>query len=324
MDSTHFDRMKRARKAEAQSPHPTHQVGALIAGTDLDGNSFEVSHFNFWPFPLVKHFGKDVKLGNASTTIHAELATLFKAPRSENADIYITDLPCPNCSKTIAEAGIKNVYIDAHTHNTPLGRKIKPFFDTVSIFLFEKAGIGVFEVDLENNTLKTLCAANPERFSIDKPEQVFTLDAAPSQSSFIEEIQKRRPDTPFAACAARDEHGNHFIILAKTEIPAGLTTQDADRIRTSQNKYMPTLQPANRLLALCAKHGLHMSQRFVFSSRTPTSREFVNLIGAEITHLIIEDETQCRDEWGLEALNALQKVSIIDFDKVGLIAQSDT
>ncbi len=319
MDSTHFDRMKRARKAEAQSPHPTHQVGALIAGIDLDGNPFEVSHFNFWPFALVKHFGKDIKLGNASTTIHAELATLFKAPRSENADIYITDLPCPNCSKTIAEAGIKNVYIDTHTHNTPLGRKIKPFFDAVSLFLFEKAGIGVFEVDLEKGTINTLSAADPKRFSIDKPEQVFALNAAPSQSSFMQEIEKRRPDTAFAACAARDEHGHHFIILAKTEIPAGLTKDDAQAIRSSQNKYMPSLQPINRLIALAAKHGLQISKRFVFSSRTPTSREFVNLIGADITHLIIEDKTQCRDEWGLSALSALQKVPIIDFNDMHLV-----
>ncbi len=46
MNSIHFKRMKKAREAEENSPHPTHKVGALIHGQDHQGNDFGIARPN--------------------------------------------------------------------------------------------------------------------------------------------------------------------------------------------------------------------------------------------------------------------------------------
>lgn len=314
MNTNHFDRMGSALRAEAQSPHPDHKVGALICGTDQNGQYFEHAHHNFWPDLLKKHIGTDQKLGNASTTIHAEMATLFMVPSSRDADIYITDLPCPNCAKTIAQAGIRNVYIDSHTHNTPLGLKIKPYFDQISMLIFRKAGIGVFEMNAPEKTISCLQekTSRAPQVSDENSYHIRRTDNALSQEKFGQLIQANTQTEPFAACIATDHNGNAFFIHAKADIAIGLSQEDAQNIRDNQDKYVPTMQPINRLLVLCTRHSLTINPAYIFSSRTPTSREFVNLIGAGYTHLTIGNQEECRDEWGLKALKQLQDKNILD------------
>ncbi len=310
MDNHHFERMKRALAAEEQSPHPTHKVGALICGLDQSGQSFERVHYNFWPEPLEQHIGANEKLGNASTTIHAEMATLFTVPYSINADIYITDLPCPNCAKTIAHAGIKNVYIDSHTHNTPLGIKIKPYFDTVSMMIFKKAGIGVFEINIEQQTVTCLQGHAREHVMPDTPSMNI-VKADINNEAFQREIDTVDAKHPIAACFATNQNGATVFLHARTELSEGLSEADAAAIREEQDKYVPTLQPINRLLVTCASYGFTIANGYIFSSRTPTSREFVNLIGAGHNHLYIGDAAKCRDQWGLKALSKLQEKGIL-------------
>ena len=75
--------MKQAREAERNSPHPTHKVGALICGSDNMNMPYEVARPNYWPDIFLNSIGRDQKLGNASTTIHAEIAALCAVPKSE-------------------------------------------------------------------------------------------------------------------------------------------------------------------------------------------------------------------------------------------------
>ncbi len=305
--------MDKALAREKQSPHPTHKVGALICGLDIDGQYFERIEHNFWPEVLKQSIGTDKKLGNSSTTIHAELAALFKAPISNNADIYITDLPCPNCTKTIIQAGIKNVYIDSHTHNTPLGLKMKPYFDNVSMLLFEKAGLGIYEMNAPQKNIITLLEHAPINYYDTKYQiRSFPFDKNNSEKVFIREVKDITYTPAFAACLAKDRENNTVFVTAKTSMSYGLSKNDAQNIRSSQNKYAATLQPINHLVAICAKHGLNIDKEFIFSSQTPTSREFVNLIGAGFKRMYIGNKSQCRDKWGVKALEQLENKKIID------------
>jgi len=58
-------------------------------------------------------FKKGINI-NYSTAAHAEVVALGRAARegikTEGAEIYVTDFPCPYCARLIASAGIKTVY----------------------------------------------------------------------------------------------------------------------------------------------------------------------------------------------------------------------
>lgn len=318
MNTMHFKRMERALKTEKNSPHPTHKVGAYIHCHENtpDIKDLPASH-NSWPEPLERTIGHNVKLGNASTTIHAEIAALSDIPSftsSKNSDIYITDLPCPNCAKTIAEAGIANVFIDSHTHNTPLGLKIKPYFEQVSLLMFKKAGIGVFEMNAQEKTVSTIL--NSTTIEEDK-SIIFTgafkqpIEPHEEALSSLIERSNEQYNRPFAACFAMDNKGQSFLLSAQTQNALGLSDADAKHISHIQNKYEPTLQPINRLLGQCAYFGLKIIDKTLYCSQTPTSREFVNMIGTGHTELIINQQQKCRDEWGLKALEQIKSHEII-------------
>ncbi|PCI57071.1 MAG: hypothetical protein COB36_02030 [Alphaproteobacteria bacterium] len=314
MSIDHFKYMALARDAEQQSMHPAHKVGALICGTDRNTEHYEIAKSNFWPALLDKHIGKDKKLGNASTTVHAEVAAICAAPATENATIYVTDLPCPNCAKVMAEARIKNIYTDALTHDTPLGQKMKPYFDEVSTPILKNAGISVYEINSEAKTIAQIIIPAPNSLlRIHRPIRHTPLEHSDiNQATFINMIEKQKTNTSFAACYAKSTLGQYNFLLAQPQRSVGLLQEQADEISNHQNKYEPTLQPINRLLLTCARYGLKIDEDYLYSSQTPTSREFVNMIGAGYTSLCIGDRDKCRDDWGLKALVQLKTHKIID------------
>lgn len=314
MSIDHFKYMALARDAEQQSMHPAHKVGALICGTDRNTEHYEIAKSNFWPVLLEKHIGKDKKLGNASTTVHAEVAAICAAPATENATIYVTDLPCPNCAKVMAEARIKNIYTDALTHDTPLGQKMKPYFDEVSTPILKNAGISVYEINSETKTITQIITPTPNNLlRIHRPIRHIPLEHSDiNQAAFINMIEQQTIDTSFAACYAKSALGQYNFLLAQPQRSVGLLQEQADDISNLQNKYEPTLQPINRLLLTCARYGLKIDGDYLYSSQTPTSREFVNMIGAGYTSLHIGDRNKCRDDWGLKALAQLEMHKIIN------------
>ncbi|PCJ02664.1 MAG: hypothetical protein COB14_01515 [Alphaproteobacteria bacterium] len=314
MNTNHFDYMALARDAEQQSMHPTHKVGALIFGTDRNAQHYEIVKSNFWPDTLENHIGQNKKLGNASTTVHAEVAAICAAPATENATIYVTDLPCPNCAKVMAEARIKNIYTDARTHDTPLGQKMKPYFDDVSTPILLNAGISVYEINSEAKTITQIITPAPNSLlQIHRPIRHIPLEHSDiNQTTFINMIEKQTIDTSFAACYAKSALGQYNFLLAQPQRSVGLRQEQAHDISSLQNKYEPMLQPLNRLLLTCARYGLKIDKDYLYSSQTPTSREFVNMIGAGYTSLHIGDRDKCRDDWGAKALAQLETHKIID------------
>lgn len=292
--SKHHTYMKMALEARDQSAHETHKVGAVVVG-----EGYDVARPNFFPDALERTIGHEQKLGNASTTVHAEIAAIFEAPcKTDGASIYITQRPCPNCAKAIIEAGITEIYISAETRNTPLGQKINPFFETASLPFLTYAGVSVFEVG------EDILPLNEARYC--HAEGLNVLPFSGSFETLLDDL-----DEPFAACLAKDPDGQTYFLSAKAQTPHCLPHERASAIAAAQSKYETALQPINRLLMACAREGLQAQPDFIYSSQTPTSREFVNMIGAGYRFLQIGNTNSCRDVSGLHALAQLTTHDIL-------------
>lgn len=94
------------------------QVGAVAV---RDGKVLAQAHNTHLPSeqqPYVEgdpraHFHKGENI-DLSTAIHAEAKLIAEAAMSgtslQDAELFVTDFPCPNCAKLIAHAGIKKLY----------------------------------------------------------------------------------------------------------------------------------------------------------------------------------------------------------------------
>lgn len=311
-----FARMEKALEIESQSRHPVHQVGALLCGQDTGKAPFEIGHANFWPPALAENFAPDEKLGNASTTVHAEIAVLLNAPGTEGAELYVTDLPCPNCAKAIAEARIGSVFIDSHAHETPLGVKMEPYFSGISRPLLEYAGVNLFELNRKERTVKPLIEVSESAvIPIEKPVEMTLIGRNEMTEEKFEELiesaQDRFPGEAFVVCFAHTRLGSRTALTVRPHRTIGIDEEKAGRLAPLLEKYNLTLQPLNRALITAARYGLSIDPEFLYSSRVPTAREFVNLIGAEITALRLGDRTTSRDEWGLKALGQLEEKGVL-------------
>ncbi len=317
MNEKHFDLMTKALATEELSEHPTHKVGALLHYENNDSPPIINTHPNFWPDILAKTIGKKNKLGNASTTVHAEIATLCNAQATEGATLYVTDLPCPNCAKMMAEARIQNLYIDSHTHNTPLGEKIKPYFDKISLPILNMAGINVFEMNTETRQSHILSDdKGATLLRIHRPLTHIPIEQSDINEKTFQTYIKTENDRniPFAACYAKTPLGQSVFLCAQPHRSIGLSEELEERIKQGNAKYEARLQPINRLLMACARYGLNIIPEYLYSSRVPTSREFVNMIGAGYTTIKIGDTSQCRDEWGMKAFMQLKEHNILDLN----------
>ena len=82
-------------------------------------------------------------------TIHAETNALLQCAKygtpTNGADIYVTHFPCLPCTKTIIQAGIKNVYYAKNYKNNPY-----------ALELFEKAGVNVVHVPFDEKKIDFL------------------------------------------------------------------------------------------------------------------------------------------------------------------------
>lgn len=82
-------------------------------------------------------------------TIHAEVNALLQCAKygtpTNGADIYVTHFPCLACSKSIIQAGIKNVYYASDYKNS-----------SYALELFEKANVNVVQVPFEEANIDFL------------------------------------------------------------------------------------------------------------------------------------------------------------------------
>ena len=90
--------------------------------------------------------GCKVVEGHCVRTIHAEINAILKCSRfgvgTEGATIYVTHFPCLNCTKSIIQAGIKEICYANDYRNNEYARE-----------LLEKSGIIVRKVDYDVNSV---------------------------------------------------------------------------------------------------------------------------------------------------------------------------
>ncbi len=317
MPANPFKKMEKALEIESKSTHPVHKVGALLCGQDIGKSNFERGHANFWPTPLAEKFAPDEKLGNASTTVHAEIAVILNAPGTEGADLYVTDLPCPNCAKSIAEARIGTVYIDSHAHETPLGKKMEPYFTGISRPLLEYAGVNLLEMNREKRTIQPWVEISESAvIPVEKPVEMTLIGkkdmSAEKFEKLIAHAKDRYGEEPFVVGFAHTRLGSCAALTVRPHRAIGLDEEKAAHLAPLLEKYSLILQPLDRALITSAHYGLTIEPEFLFSAHVPTAREFVNLIGAGIMSLRIGDVTKGRDEWSLRALAQVRERGILE------------
>ncbi|KRN88921.1 ComE operon protein 2 [Ligilactobacillus ceti] len=61
--------------------------------------------------------------GHCVRTIHAEMNAVLQCAKfgvaTEGAEVYVTDFPCLQCTKSLLQAGIKKIYYLRNYHNDP-------------------------------------------------------------------------------------------------------------------------------------------------------------------------------------------------------------
>lgn len=82
-------------------------------------------------------------------TVHAETNALLQCAKYgtpiKDADLYVTHFPCLPCTKSIIQAGIKNLYYATDYKNNPY-----------AIELFEQAGVNIVHVPFEEQKIDFL------------------------------------------------------------------------------------------------------------------------------------------------------------------------
>ncbi|MCD8498334.1 MAG: deoxycytidylate deaminase [Alphaproteobacteria bacterium] len=296
MNAYVFNIMQATVDVVGSSLHPTNKIAAGLWGNDRNGQSFSIYSTNIWPSAISQKIGHDHKIGNASGTIHAEIACILKAPLTNKAQIFITDPPCPNCVKALAEAGIHKVFIDHKGFDKDFAQRRGHEFEALSLPLCREAGIGVYEVRRKEERLTCLQKAGRGPAGLHAEGCHIIAEG--------EELPESLKDKPYAQILARGENGINLIA-------ANALTFFSFEGDTEQGKYTPVLEPLTRILMIARREGLDIMPGTLHSSRIPTSRELVNMVGAGISSLSVGDMNSARDIFGPIALKQLTESEII-------------
>lgn len=305
--------MQMAVDIVADSPHPSNKIAACVAGETPGGKAFAVARTNYWPAPIEAAFGHEVKIGNSSGTLHAETACIIDVAmeagtRTKGAQIFITDPPCPNCAKNIAEAGITEVYIDHKGFDKDWVQRRGDDFAAMALRIFENAGIAVYEIRRKDQVITPILEVSPDyQPPLEKPAFAQNLEDFDFEALIAQQAQIYGEE-PFGLAIAEDTRGQRFALSAEPHFVIGYTGDTTDE---PDGKYSFILEPMNRLIMTAARKGLKLDPAYVYSSRIPTARELVNMVGAGLVKLTIGDRSACRDERGLEALTQLEEAGIV-------------
>jgi dCMP deaminase len=298
-----FGMMQAAVDIVLTSPHPTNKIAATLSGKTPDGLDFCVSSTNSWPNAILQHIGHGQEIGNSSGTIHAETECILKAPATKGAELFITDPPCPNCVKNMAEAGIKTLYIDHKGFEKDFALRRGVDFKTLSLTLCREAGITVYELRRKDQKL-TLIQKGKTGGANALHKDGLILKPSNDKTAFRDEARKTFGGAPFAAAFA--ERTGERLGLAVTAL-----TFRSFALDEGHGKYTPVLEPLNRLLIAARREGLALTPDSLYSSRIPTARELVNMVGAGFETLRISDMNSARDIFGPKALKQLTEHKII-------------
>lgn len=305
--ATIYTHMQAAVDIVGTSPHPSNKIAATIAGP-----GFAISRTNHWPQIIAQKIGTDVEIGNSSGTIHAETACILETAAqghaTKGASIFITDPPCPNCMKNMAESGIAKLYIDHKGFDKDWAKRRGDSFETMSMRIAAKAGMDVYVIYRKEQKFEVI-SQHPPGY---KPANENPAIIGKSDESFerlIEQANQDNMDEPFVLALAHNKTGETLSVLIYRHPTIGYTYET---LENKDDKYSFILQPLGRLLMVAAREGIKLNNDYIYSSRVPTSRELVNFIGAGLNTLKIGDESHCRDKHGIIAKNMLKKAQILN------------
>lgn len=297
------------------SPHPTNKIAATLFHED-----WRVTKTNFWPPVIVDKLGIDARIGSASGTVHAETACILDAPAAtKGASLCITDPFCPNCAKNIAEAGIKTIYIDHKGFDKDFFKRRSDQFDSMSMQICEKAGISVYELwRKEERTapiLQTYADFVPPE---DSPVEMERIEQADNKTFrfYIDQATQKHYRRKFCVAFAEDSFGAKHVLIARSHAVRGYTMlnkEDMHHMEQHESKYSFIQEPVNRMLMTLARRGLTLIEGYLYSNQVPTSREQVNLVGADIARITVGDTTKSRDKDGLSAMRLLSQNGILQY-----------
>lgn len=299
-----YDLMQRAVDIVGTSPHPTNKIAATLSCAD----GAVISCVNLWPPKIAQAFAPEEKIGNASGTIHAELACIYKARHTMQAQLFITDPPCPNCAKNIAEAGIKALYLDHKGFDKDFAHRRGQEFEAMSMRILERAGIAVYKMFRKDRRIEPILLSPEGYLPLNEyPVRLRPLEQGESFSAFIASELDFYQERPFAAAIALDGEAR-MGLSAQSHPTLGYSH---DTLEPPDGKYSFVLEPLNRILMAAARKGVRIAPEDIYSARIPSARELVNFIGAGYGQLHIGDFEQARDIFGPIALNQLQKAGIL-------------
>ena len=307
MTKSPYELMQAAVDIVSTSPHPTNKIAATLAGTTPTGEPFAISRVNHWPKAIADTIGTEPDIGNSSGTLHAETACILDTPKTKGASVFITDPPCPNCMKNLAEAGIAKLYIDHKGFDKDWAKRRGESFDQMSMRIASKAGIDVFVIYRKEQRFEVI-SRHPPGYKPDIDHPAHIECTGENFETLIEQTKNTMQDEPFAIARAHDENGKCFVITTDRHPSIGYTFETVER---KMDKYSFVLQPLNRLLMVAAREGLALDPEHIYSSRCPTSRELVNFIGAGLNALQIGDPSASRDACGPKALKQLAKAKVL-------------
>ncbi len=305
--------MQQAVDIVLTSPHP----GSKVAAT-LFEDSLSVSKTNEWPAAIVDKIGTEQRIGGSSGTLHAEVNCILNTPfKTEGARLAITDPCCPNCAKCIAEAGIKEVYIDHKGFEKDFAKRLGDEFEDMSLRILAHAGIHLYMVTRKENKIDDLYIPAsgyepPEENPIEtRPCNHPLSDTTLKQTAKLVRIKHDR----WACALATDKNGKTWTLVASAHPAIGYTQNDS---QITEGKYDFILEPINRILMGAARQGLSLSKDHIWCSILPSPREMVNLIGLGVTEIYVGNMTGQNRTEPYEARETLETNGILKFKEMPL------
>ena len=289
------------------SSHPKNRIAATIFHNEKKWSYAEV---NQWPKLIDDSLGREQRIGSASGTIHAETACIFKAAFQNNhaiegASFAITDPPCPNCVKNMAEAGIDNIYIDHKGFQKDFAQRRIDQFNSMSMRLAERAGISMYEVNRKEKKIIPITIANKSYIPVnEEPLQIIKEEP-------YKNFKTMEHDKKIAYCFVQSDN-KKMQLICSSHPAIGFTHQnDEDEIQHPETSYSYIQEACNRLIMNVARRGLRVLNSEIYVNITPTSRELVNLVGANIDKIHIFNTESNNDTDSREALEILKEKKII-------------
>lgn len=308
--------MKTALDLAPKSSHPTNKIAATLFN---DKGKFITCH-NHWPKEIAEKIGREVKIGNSSGTIHAETECILNADfATEGVSLCITDPFCPNCAKNIAEAGIKNIYIDKSGFDKDFFKRRGGHFDTMSMQICERAGINVFSIDMKSEEIKPILEIPKDYTPIEDSPIVINPIKNTDDKSFgkvIAEATDNNQRRKFCVAIAKDKDGKYFSFVSRAHAVIGYSMQKPEEaldLLTPIGKYSFIQEPVNRMMMALSRLGYTLCDDYLYCSQVPTSREQVNMAGAGIKRIAVGDLQKSRDRHGFDAMKQLSDAEIIDY-----------